>query len=545
MSESTSARLIGGESGHRGFLGLGIGQNPIRWALVALFGGGGVLLAPIAGIWSLVIGGVLAGAAWLVTARTARGSIFSRARRKRRWRRRVAEGTDSYLPFTDENWQAANEVLASARGRKAKAEARRELAALRVMPDGADGMGWLQSGHRMPGIAWQVPIGEEARLTVAFELPGQLRGLATAERIGKNAAAFGQFLASRASTLIRQVQIITHVLPTDATLYEQWIAVSSDPDAPAQLRDSYAEAVVASAEGTTQRHYLVCTWPLDGEFDSQAARFGESRDGWRGLMTEEIAAVERDLNAAGYEGAHALSARQLTAVVRHMQNPSRPLDFVGDVDPARLGEASRDQFSAHVVGGTDPSTGEHVTWWHRTARVVPEQMVASLRTPLWHLPLFLSNRLRSIRSVAWNIELVPADVARARTREDLTNDQAEAIAAAQAGRVDDGSGELRGSAAQVRARDLRPGTGHHGTYWAGYMTVSARSKSELVRACRDLETLCRMELDIPLVEWMDSYQSAASGTTWPLGRGLRPQNRTGYERLSGVLGGKADKDAIS
>lgn len=62
---------------------------------------------------------------------------------------------------------------------------------------------------------------------------------------------------------------------------------------------------------------------------------------------------------------------------------------------------------------------------------------------------------------------------------------------------------------------------------------------------RELEELCDTDAGIHRLEWLDSYQSAASGLTWPIGRGIKPDEPTWAARTMRMLAGKGEKEAIS
>lgn len=546
-TQQITTRLIGGESGHRGLLGLGNRASRMRWFAIGAPLGAGLLLTPVFEVVALAAGIIAAALVFVLTLPTRRGSVFARWRRRRRWRDRVVTGTDTYMPYSSEAWEAATEQLHAAKGRRSKAAARRELAALRVMPDGADGLGWLQSDMGEPGIAWQVPVGEDARLTVAFELPGQLRGLQTTQQVNENAERFGRFLAGRTlGSLVAQHQIITRLLPTDTALYEKWISLNADPEAPHILLESYAKALeLTSRDAMAQRHFYVATWPLTADFKAEAARYGHGRDGWRALMRAEIDDLVRDLSTAGFDGSAPLSARKLGAVILHMQNPLRPIDKVDDVTPTTLGLPSRDTWSSHVVSGMDEAEREPITWWHRTCRITSDMVSLAPRTPLWHLDLLLGRQVTTVRTISFHIETVPANIARDRARSDLTAEAADAVGRNQQGKLADDATDLRAAAAQRRSHDLLPGQHHHGAYWVGYVTISARTRDELAAQSRSLQGLCAAQLGIDRVEWLDTYQAAASGTTWPLGRGLTPQGSSVTDRAISALAGRAEKEALT
>ena len=101
------------------------------------------------------------------------------------------------------------------------------------------------------------------------------------------------------------------------------------------------------------------------------------------------------------------------------------------------------------------------------------------------------------------------------------------------------------SAAQRRSADLAAGSHHHGVDWVGFVTISAPTRDALGQASRQLEETCATGLGIERLDWQDSFQSAASGTTWPIGRGLRPSAATLATRALTRLAGRSEKEAIS
>ena len=554
MSDETRAvvRYLGGETGHRSFFG-GT-HSRTRVAMLAIFIAAGIVLTPLVGWPGLAVGAVGCAVTLAVTARTHRGSVVERRRKSRRWHARVHAGTHEFAPYSDEAWQQTREEVARARhgtlrGRRpAVARARRRLLALRAHPDGADGMGWLQHARGEPGIAWHAPAGEDNYLSVTFSVTGQLRGIESTAVMTRAAEGWGHFLAGRAphSSLVGNVQTVTRVLPADNSMQEFWVFNSLDDEAPADAVASYEEVLRLTGEDAmVQRHFVTVSWPLTPAFTDAASRFGDGRDGWRALMKNEIDATARGLADARLGHVEALTARQTAALILHQQDPSRPIDYISDVDPASLGVASHDEFSAHVVHGTDPATGDPVEWWHRTAAITADAMVTAPRTQLWVLDLLIGNDLSFIRSVSFHIHLVPAAEAKIAARQDVVRDAAETLARREAGKISADDTEVAMSAANRRRNDLVSGSHHHGGAWVGYVTVSVRSRDELARASRQLEDTCSTSLGIERLDWLDSYQSAASGTTWPIGRGIGRSRRSVSTRLYARLAGKAERGAIS
>ncbi|MGV8970703.1 MAG: hypothetical protein ACOH10_00145 [Rhodoglobus sp.] len=547
-----TVRYLGGESRHRSFFG---GQHSrTRVSLIGAFILSGMILTPLIGWPGLVIGVVGIGVTLLVTAGTHRGSIIERRTRKLRWKSRVHIGTDAFEPYDVAAWDQAEQALRAAqqtRGasrRTAVWEAQRVLTALRSNPDGADGMGWLQHGRGEPGIAWHAPTGETSYLSVTFTVSGQLRGIESSSVMARAAEGWGSFLASRAapSVLVGGVQTMTRVLPADTAMQEFWVAGSLDSSVPAEAIQSYEEVLRLSGEDAmVQRHFVTVSWPITPAFADAAAKYGAGRDGWRALMRQEITSTVRGLQEARLGAVDTLTARQTAAVMLHQQNPSRPLDYVADTDPARAGIASHDELSAHVVTGIDPVSGANAEWWHRTAAIRAEALATAPRTQLWLLDLLIGRDMQFIRSVSFHLHLVPAADAKAAARQDLVRDAAEALSRQEAGKFDTDDTEVAMSAANRRRQDLVAGSHHHGAEWVGYITISERTRDELSRASRQLEETCAASLGIERLQWMDSYQSAASGTTWPIGRGLAGTRTSVSSRMAGRLAGRTEKESIS
>jgi hypothetical protein len=547
-----SVRYLGGESGHRSFFGGTHSRS--RIVLLGVFLLSGMVLTPLIGWPGLIIAVVGCGTTFVVTARTHRGSIVERRRKRRRWADRVRSGTTAFVPYDVAAWDQAEQAradAATARGRAARdaaARAQLELVALRANPDGADGMGWLQSGRGEPGIAWHAPAGEGNYLSATFAVSGQLRGIESSTVMARAAEGWGTFLSARAlpSVLVGDVQTMTRVLPADNALQEFWVLNSLDPGVPAAAVGSYEDVLRMTGEDAmVQRHYVTVSWPITPAFTDAASKYGTGRDGWRSLMMQEIASTIRGLGEARMGQVEVLTARQTVAVMLHQQNPARPIDYVADVDPAVSGVASRDEFSAHIVTGRSPITGGTVEWWHRTAAIRADAMATAPRTQLWVLDLLIGRDIQFIRSVSFHIHLVPASEAKVAARQDLVRDAAETISRREAGKFDTDDTTVAMTAAHRRRADLVSGSHHHGADWVGYVTISVRTREELARASRQLEETCSTSLGIDHLDWQDSFQSAASGTTWPIGRGLATARTSFSSRAYTRLAGRTEKEALS
>lgn len=550
------ARTLGGEAGHRGLFAMA--SRGRAWGIVITVSIG-MMLTPYLKLGAILGTLAVVGLIVLLTAGTHNGSILERRRRRQRWKQRQKAGTDHFIPYDESRWEllttALTETAKKKRGEsradrrkvfEARGDWHRELVAMRPNPDGADGMGWLQSTPGMPGIAWHGPAGETPYLSVAFSVLGQLRGMESSRTVVDGADAWSLFLAARStpSSLARTFQPLTRILPADTALQEFWVLNNLDPDAPADAVESYAQVLQRTgADAMVQRHFIVVRWPITPDFVAFAKKFGEDRDGWRALMDREIQSITRGLDEARFGNPEALTARGVTAAIRHMQNPARPLDYVADLTPASTGERSHDEYSAHIVEGVDPDSGEQVIWYHRTAAIRGQHLAVAERGPLWLLDLLTGEKLRMTRTVSFQIEGVPAGEARAQATRDYVSDQAQKIG--NEGKLDDDGVDTRASAAARRRNDLAHGSAHHGANWIGYLTITAESIEDLAAASRELAEVCSDSAGIEKLEWLDSYQSAASGTTWPIARGMAPTKPTFSARAMRALAGRGDKEAIA
>ncbi len=532
-------RFIGGEAGHRSFFG-GNRGGPRTVGLLVM-AGIGVFVMMFNGVPGLITGVAGCLLVYLVTMGTHRGSVLQRWVKRRRWNHRKSSGTDVFVPYTGLAMDEAKNRAGAAGTKNAR---NRILNAVRSRPDGADGMGWLRSTRRTAGIGWHLPVGEDPYLSVAFSVDGQLRGLASAREQDEALTGFDRLLAGFApdSMLVSGIETMTRILPPDLALNEWWAQQHMDPAAPAAAVASYEQVLARTGEGAfVQRHYVVVRWNLAAAFKAEAARYGHGRSGWRALMDQEIATVTRELSRAHYRHPAALTARQTVAVILHQQNPSRPIQSVRDVDVTGFGIASRDEWAAHVVESVDPATGEAVAWWHRTAAITAEQMQTGERSQFWLLSLLIGAGA-GIRTVSFKNELIPAAEAAVQAGRDLVKDISDQEAKADEGKLADQHTTAGRRAAQIRRADLAPGTGIHGANWVGYVTVTARSREELHRASRRLAETCANQAGIGRLEWMDTFQAAASGTTWPIFRGLAPAKKSIGSKAMDRLAGRAGNE---
>lgn len=532
-------RVLGGEGGSRSFFGGSHGRTrTIALIVVAIVGA--VLTITLQGL-GLVLTAIATVVVFLATIRTHRGSPLVRWQAARRWKERVRLGTDVFKPVATRPAE-----MPAGRSRQDRAAAAREWAAYRDWPDGAEGLHWLQRGRGEPGIAWHTPTGEDAYLSVAFSVDGQIRGIESDRFLDGAMVAFGALLAryGQRTSLPNRVQSLTRVVPVDSAFHEAWVWDQLDEEnAVPSLVESYDEVVrLVAHAGLMQRHYFVIRWPLTATFLTAAARRGPAQAGWRALMAAEISSVRSHLVSAKLGQVDAISAAQLAAVLRHMQAPSWPIDQVADVDVDAPWLASSDELSATVTSGIGPS-GQAEEWWHRTAVMPIESIETGARSSLWLAPLLSRMPHAIVRTVSLQVEVVPASDARQAARTDVTTDLADLEAQREKGVLT--SEELSAGLAAARSRleDLRPGSGHHGAGWAGHVTISARSRAELVDATAKI-TEAASNAGISSLDWLDTQQAAASACTWPIARGMRPVAHSTGSTVRGLLAGSGSREAI-
>jgi hypothetical protein len=252
-----------------------------------------------------------------------------------------------------------------------------------------------------------------------------------------------------------------------------------------------------------------------------------------------------------YRNVHALSGPQLAAVLRHMQHPDWPIDRASDVTPADCWLPSHDERSHTAVTSEypDPMDPDWLlperTWLHRTAQIPVDALEVQEVDGLWLAPLLTGLEEQIVRTLAVHIHFTPAREAKATARRDVTTDQRDLIARARKGQMVDDETELALSSAARRMSDLREGAGHHGAHWSAFLTVSAPSRSELVAACSNIESAAADDVGINRLDWIDTIQSAAHATTWPLGRGMSSLPGTVTTRALRTAQTATAKEAIS
>lgn len=545
---------LGGENARRSLWGRRGGPILIAFAVAFIIGIVMVLAWQIIG---LLLGGALFVVVWFATLQTDNNSPITRLVRRRHFRKRDALGLTSFVPFDPAVWPELVDAVGAATGKKARLAATKVMRAMRALPDGVDGMRWLEDGVGVPGIAWHRPAFEEEYLSVVFRLDGQVAGVESDAFLESCQAGFGRYLAQYGdrSALIKRVTLLTRMLPQSSSLHERWIEERRDrhPLDPARLAPgtpidilerSYAQLVRIFRRRQHARHMVVAVIPVEGRFQQKVDRRGGDRDAWVSVVNDQIRSARASLLGAGFRSVTALTARQVAAVIRHMQAPDFPIDKVVDVTPSAAWLPSQEAWSyvTYYASPFGPS-GPLRQSLSRTAMIQAKHMEAASLGALWLRPLLSGMHTQVVRTIAFHLELLPQDEARAAARIDYTSDQAELISSGKSGELADEEVERSVNAAGRRRNDLRPGTGHVGANWVGYVTVSAGTLTSLQDAVEAVEDVTR-SMSIAALEWQDTMQAAAAACTWPVGRGLRPSKRSRMSQIQELAAGKTEKEAL-
>ena len=545
---------LAGETKRRGLLsGRRSRAHTIAWMLWAVATALLILFLQVPG---LAIAGIAALGIFLATIDLDTGmSPWRRVQQRRRVRLRRRLGLDNFIPYE----LIPEHLVLEPTEKAAQREWLRERAAYREVPDGVDGLMFLEARPRRVAVAYHAGRGEQPYCSVTFSVDGPIQGLQGDAFVAEAQQRFGELLAGwgSAQKLITGVQVTTRVIPSDSALHEAWLERQLDPDAPAQLRHSYAELLDTLAHASfVQRHFVTLRWDHSDHFRALAAHRAPGADGWLELVNEQLASAVRRLRAAGYSNVQPLSGPRLGAVLRHLQHPDWPIDQARDVNVTEYPGTQRCWLPSHdepawtetVAESPDPLDPDLLVpasaWLHRTAEVPAKAMELQPLTGLWMSPLVTGFEDQVVRTISTHIHLWPARMAKPGARQDATSDAAEIAGQRRKGKIVDDESETALTASQRRYEDLRSGGGHHGATWRMFVTISARSREDLIAASAAV-TEAADQCGIARLDWLDSQHSAAQALTWPLARAITPEPLATSTRIASQLSMAADKDGIS
>jgi hypothetical protein len=506
-SVGRTARL-GGEIRRRGLLGGArsrTGNTILGTALAVAM----IFAVGVSGLTGIGLGLVVFGGAFVLTRQNA-ASGRSPGRELAlalRWRVRVRRGETELIPL---HLAHPMPVPTTKQERRAVMRWARRV---RDEAPGMEGVDWLAAPGVSAAVLFHHPPGERPYLSVAMEVDGQPPGLRALRDYDRASAAYGRLLArlARVDSLIAGVQSVTRIVPLDSAAHERWAADHIDPNAPAALTQSYAELVRMTA-GVSEmvRHYLVLRLPVSLTFGAAAAAYGEAEAGWARLAIAQAEWVASLAVAADLRNPRLLTPHRLAALLRHLQNPGYPIDQTVDVGPANWLRAQRSERSAAVVDNV---------WWHRVAAIPRSAVTPEPVHTRWIAPLLHGINTPVIRTISLCVAVQPAAQARRQAREDVTVDRGLSDEAAQRGAVDDGTQAVQTSASAQRLADLQPGSGIHGAQWTGWISVTAASRDDVLKASTTV-TDAAGECGIGQLDWLEKRHDEALPATWPVWRGM-------------------------
>ena len=553
MVERTS--FLAGETKRRGLLsGRRSRAQTVAWIVWAVAAALLILFLQVSGVLVAAVGAIVI---FIATIDLDTGMTpWSRWQQRRRMALRRKYGLDDFAPYEliPDALQAVPPV-----DKAALREFTKRRAAYREVPDGVDGLHFLEARPRRAAVAYHAGRGEQPYCSVTFAVDGPIQGLQGDAFVAQAQVDFGELLAGwgSAQKIVTGLQVTTRVIPSDSALHEVWLERQLDPAAPEQLRQSYAELLDTLAHSSfVQRHFVTVRWDLSDHFRSMAAHREDGPAGWLELVNDQLDSVTRRLSAAGYTNVTALSGPRLGAVLRHLQHPDWPLERAKDVNVIEWPGTQRCWLPSHdevawtetVSPSPDPLEPDLVlaasSWLHRTCEVPPKAMELQPLHGLWMSPLITSFQEQVVRTISTHIHLVPARQAKPGARQDATSDAAEITGQRRKGKIVDDESETALSASQRRYEDLRAGGGHHGASWRMFMTISCRNRDDLSAATAYL-TEAADQCGINRLDWFDSQHSAAQALTWPLARGVLSERQAASTRVASQLALSSDRDGIS
>ena len=494
--------LLGGELRGRGLLG----GRRTRGENVGLLLGGfiGALTLLGGSITSIITGFVIFGLAVVLFWRFGRRSVAALLVRELRWLNRRRRLLSWFAP-------AGAEATVRRRGTKV----RRRPVPARAVPDGVGQVRVLthEAGTGPLAIMHHTNANTPHYLSAVMEIDGLSGGLREEWEYDQAAAWFGKLCAALAkeSSLVRGLQLINRVVPLDSADHERWIAGRVPDGVPEVLKGSYAQLIRMTASVSEQhRNFIVVRIPLNKRFFATAAAYGKGEEAWCRVVYNEMARVAGLARNAGLRNPRGLGERRLAALLRAVQDPDFLIDDHGDVDLVTCWQASQATRDAVVYNDK----------WHTRIAHIPADAITPEPVHMrWMAPLLTDVTPAVIRTVTVLMDFVPVRKARPQAVSDVAQDRSSARTAANEGLVSDGSRELQVTASQQRLHDLRPGSGHHGTNYALFLSVTAPGREELRQACERVEEKAS-ECGIAYLDWYDTEHDTAAVATWPLWRGM-------------------------
>ncbi len=381
-----------------------------------------------------------------------------------------------------------------------------ELAGLRMLevPYGSDQVGVLRD--RAAGT-----------YTAAIAVRAGAFGLLDGAEQERKLDAWGSVLASlaRDGSPVRRLQWIERTLPAAGDELASYLQAERDRAVPLDsgLVASYIE-LVESAAPVTQEHEILLALQVDERRGArEMRRLGGGVEAACELLLREAENLAERLSIAEVTVYGLLRPRRYAEAIRDAFDP------YGRQGRARaaLGEPGREGVEPGLMGPLADEAGwgsyrtdsaHHATFW---ISAWPRTDVG----PAFLTPLLMQTT--ALRTVAVCVEPIPHSTAIRKAEAARTAEVAEEMQRERQGFLTSARIRRRQQAAARREEELADG--HAEMRFAGYVTVSAHSASELERTATEVEhaaALSRLEL-----QRLYGEQDAGFTFTLPLGRGLR------------------------
>ncbi len=360
--------------------------------------------------------------------------------------------------------------------------------------------------------------------TVVLEVETGGGGVRDSQDIEEEYQRWGRVKSALAApgSLVRGLQQVERIQPPSIVAHERFLLDAVPEGVKTLLVRSYVN-VLDLLSWKAERHLtlVVLRMPFTVAWDSTVkATFGEVCDAThaRQAVAEASRVTQLLLGEGGARRVRPLSERELAASIRAMLRDDWSWGETSDVDgePLTLNSCwpaydASDKTMLVVQGQR----------WVRIARVDTRFLPPDPVSVTIFRRLVTGIYPTVVRTLVMTEDLVPAAKARGDAKAEATIATASAVA--DATRVADGSSSDRLTSAQVRLRDLRPGTGYHASNWTMHIAISADSAQALARATTTLEGAAG-DIGIPL-EWLDEEHDLALTSVLPLGRGLKTSTK--------------------
>jgi hypothetical protein len=352
---------------------------------------------------------------------------------------------------------------------------------------------------------WHDP--ELAAYTAVFALEARAVSLLPASEHERRLERWGELLADSAcrSSAIRRLQVIEHTAPAgdDAlTTYLEQAGMKSLPEA---ALSSYEELIESATRVYMEHEVLVAV-----QIDERRAWGRAARDGRRASGTRDEQAIRVLIE----------ELRALAALLQRLD-----VKVVGLLGPAHLSRTIRLSYDPFLQSPPDGAIGPEacdVQWstlhsdsaWHRTYWV--SQWPRLPVGPVFLTPLLLGTQ--TVRTVSVVVQPIAPERSRRSAESAVTSDEADDVRREAKGFRRTAMQRRQREATERREEELADG--HEELRYAGYVTVSGRTREELLRSCEEIEQAARQSR-LELTPCWGEQDVAFAQSALPIARGLR------------------------